>query len=52
MAGEALTVVGLGLVALDVVGARHAGWLGDVGDAGLVALVGGVVATVSLGCSR
>ena len=49
MAGEALTVVGLGLVALDVVGARHAGWLGDLGDAGLVALVGGVVATVSLG---
>ena len=49
MAGEALTVVGLGLVALDVVGARHAGWLGDLGDAGLVALVGAVVATVSLG---
>ena len=36
MAGEALTVVGLGLVALDVIGARHAGWLGDLGDAGLV----------------
>jgi hypothetical protein len=49
MAGEALTVVGLGLVALDVVGARHAGWLGDLGDAGLVALLGAVVATVSLG---
>jgi len=49
MAGEALTVVGLGLVALDVVGAQHAGWLGDLGDAGLVTLVGAVVATVSLG---
>ncbi len=49
MAGEALTVVGLGLVALDVVGGRHAGWLGDLDDAGLVALVGAVVATASLG---
>ena len=48
MAAEALTVVGLGLVALDVVGARHAGWLGDVTDAGLVTTVGSVVATVAL----
>ncbi len=48
MAGEALTVVGLGLVALDVIGARHAGWLGDLGDAGLVTTVGSVVATVAL----
>ncbi len=51
MAGEALTVVGLGLVALDVVGARHAGWLGDIGDAGLVTIVGAVVGTVALECS-
>jgi hypothetical protein len=48
MAGEALTVVGLGLVALDVIGARHAGWLGDIGDAGLVTIVGAVVGTVAL----
>ena len=48
MAGEALVAVGLGLVSLDVIGARHAGWLGHVGDAGLVAAVGSVVATVSL----
>ncbi len=49
MAGEALSVVGLGLVALDVVGARHAGWFGDLDDAGLLTLAGAVVATVSLG---
>ena len=48
MAAEALTVVGLGLVALDVVGARHAGWLGEVSDAGLVTTVGAMVATVAL----
>src|SRR4051794_19789956 len=48
MAAEALTVVGLGLVALDVVGARHAGWLGEITDAGLVSTVGAVVATVAL----
>ena len=48
MAGEALTVVGLGLVALDVIGARHAGWLGDIGDAALVATAGSVVGTVAL----
>ena len=49
MAAEALVVVGLGLVALDVVGARHAGWLGHLGDAGLVTAVGAVLSTVSLG---
>jgi hypothetical protein len=48
MAGEALTVVGLGLVALDVVGARHAGWLGPISDAGLATTGGAVVATVAL----
>ena len=36
-ASEALSVVALGLLALDVVGARHAGWLGDVDDARVVA---------------
>ena len=48
MAAEALTVVGLGLVTLDVVGARHAGWLGQLSDAGLVTTVGSVVAGVAL----
>ncbi len=48
MAGEALSVVCLGLVALDVIGARHAGWLGDIGDAGLVTTVGSVVGTAAL----
>jgi hypothetical protein len=45
MAAEALSVVGLGLLALDVVGVRHAGWLGEVTDARLVLLSGCVVAT-------
>jgi hypothetical protein len=48
MAGEALSVVCLGLVALDVIGARHAGWLGDIGDAALVTTVGSVVGTAAL----
>jgi hypothetical protein len=43
MAAEALSVVGLGLVALDVVGVRHAGWLGPVSDAHLVMLTGSAV---------
>jgi hypothetical protein len=48
MASESLSVVGLGLLALDVVGTRHAGWLGEVGDAHLVMLTGAAVATASL----
>jgi hypothetical protein len=48
MAAEALSVVGLGLVALDVVGVRHAGWLGDLTDAHLVLLTGCAVATAGL----
>jgi hypothetical protein len=48
MAAEALSVVGLGLVALDVVGVRHAGWLGPVGDAHLVLLTGSAVAAAGL----
>ncbi|HEY3530752.1 MAG TPA: hypothetical protein VGK78_16520 [Nocardioides sp.] len=47
MAAEALAVVGLGLIALDVVGVRHAGWI-DVDDAGLTLLGGAVVATGAL----
>ncbi len=48
MASESLAVVGLGLVALDVVGARHAGWLGTIDDAELTLLAGTVVAAASL----
>jgi len=48
-AAEALSVVGLGLLAIDVVGARHAGWLGTVDDAQLTLVAGAVVATVALG---
>lgn len=51
VAGEALTVVALGLLTLDVVGADNAGWLGDLSVAGLVAVVGAVLGTVSLGLS-
>ena len=48
MAAESLAVIGLGLVALDTVGVRHAGWLGPVDDAGLLLLAGSAVATVAL----
>ncbi len=48
MASEALSVVGLGLLSLDVVGLRHAGWLGQVGDAHLLMLTGAAVATGAL----
>ncbi|MDX6359478.1 MAG: hypothetical protein QOH37_2532 [Nocardioidaceae bacterium] len=48
MAAEALSVVGLGLVALDVVGVRHAGWLGPLSDAHLVLLTGSTVAAGGL----
>src|SRR5262245_2303291 len=47
VAGEALTTVSLGLVALDVVGAINAGWLGSPGPAASTALVGAGVAVVS-----
>ncbi len=51
VAGEALTVVALGLLALDVVGADDAGWLGDLSLAGLVVVVGSVLGSVSLALS-
>jgi hypothetical protein len=43
VAAEALTTVALGLLALDVVGADRAGWLGDLAPGHLVALTGAVV---------
>jgi hypothetical protein len=43
VAGEALATVGLGLLALDVVGADRAGWLGDLATDELVAVLGATV---------
>ncbi|MET0525094.1 MAG: hypothetical protein ABWZ91_09845 [Nocardioides sp.] len=48
VAGESLSVVALGLVALDVVGADSAGWWGELDIAGLVLLAGGAVAVGAL----
>ena len=48
MAAESLSVVGLGLLTLDVIGVRHAGWLGQVSDAQLLAVTGAVVGTGAL----
>ena len=47
VAAESLTTVALGLVALDVVGAINAGWLGSPDTAESTALVGAGVAVVS-----
>ena len=47
IAAESLTTVSLGLVALDVVGAITAGWLGSPDSAASTALVGTGVAIVS-----
>ena len=49
MAAESLTAVALGLLALDVVGADNAGWLGEVGDSGLACAVGAALLLASLG---
>src|SRR6478672_1621601 len=43
-AAEALALVGYGLPTLDVVGADSAGWFGDLSTAGLVLVVGVVLA--------
>lgn len=43
---EAFSVVALGLLVIDLGGAREAGWLGSIDDAGLVALVGAVTGVV------
>jgi hypothetical protein len=48
LAAEALTVVALGLLALDAVGAQNAGWLGDLSLSGTLALVGGTELAGSL----
>ncbi|VXB98965.1 SCO7613 C-terminal domain-containing membrane protein [Nocardioides sp. AX2bis] len=40
VAAEAFTTVALGLVALDVLGMRSSGWLGDLGAGGTTAVVG------------
>jgi len=48
VAAEALTTVSLGLLALDVVGADHAGWLGDLSNGVLVALTSGAVLAAAL----
>ncbi len=55
VAGEALLTVSLGLLTLDVVGAADAGWLGDLGDGGLLVAVGGALLAVTgalLGAGR
>lgn len=49
IAAESLTVVSLGLLVLDVVGADNADWLGNLDTPGLAAVVGGVLLVVSLG---
>src|SRR5680860_705250 len=41
---ESLSVVALGLLTMDVFGARDSGWFGDVSDPGFMLLVGGVLA--------
>lgn len=46
---EALSTVALGLVALDVLGARTSGWLGGLGTSGTTAVVGAAVLVAGLG---
>ncbi|NYJ02280.1 hypothetical protein HNR19_002978 [Nocardioides thalensis] len=46
IAGESLVVVGLGMLALDVVGAGNAGWFGELSD-GAIALASGVALLVA-----
>ncbi|MDN4174936.1 hypothetical protein QWY28_18380 [Nocardioides sp. SOB77] len=48
VAGESLSVVALGLLVLDVVGAASAGWLGDASGTALVCLTAGVLALAAL----
>ncbi|WP_085873770.1 MULTISPECIES: SCO7613 C-terminal domain-containing membrane protein [unclassified Nocardioides] len=48
VAAEALTTVGLGLLALDVLGADNAGWLGDLDSAGVTCAVGATVLVAAL----
>lgn len=51
IAGESLVVVALGLVALDVLGAGAAGWLGDADEAGSTAAAGLAVAAAAVATS-
>ena len=48
LAGESLTAVSLGLLALDVVGADNAGWLGDLSVPGLAVAIGGALLLAAL----
>lgn len=48
IAGESLTSVAFGLLALDVVGADNAGWFGDLSSSGLAVLVGGALGGAAL----
>ena len=43
-AAEALALVTLGLLSLDVLGARSSGWFGDIGDPAFVIVLGAVLA--------
>jgi hypothetical protein len=47
-AAESLSLVAHGLLVLDLVGADHSGWFGSLSDAGLVVLVGAVLAVSGL----
>ncbi len=46
-AAEALSVVALGLVSFDVLGARDSGWFGDIDEAAFLVLLGAVVAVAA-----
>jgi len=49
---EALGLVTLGLLTLDVYGARHAGWLGDPSEAGFHVLLGVLLLAASVALTR
>jgi hypothetical protein len=49
VAGEATSVITLGLLVMDVFGAGEAGWLGNLGVPGMLAILGLVMATPSVG---
>lgn len=49
---EALGLVTLGLVVLDLYGAGTAGWLGNPSDAGMTTIVGAVLVAAGLGAVR
>ena len=57
-ATESLALVGYGLLTLDVIGADNAGWFGDLSTAGLLALLGvllaatGVVGALAAGLTK